>query len=55
MSHCISIYILKKEEIRNEKIDSIIDDKKNQIKFTEMDEGLLATQMSSQQVVQQLK
>ena len=43
MSHCISIYILKKEEIRNEKIDSIIDDKKSQIKFTEMDEGLLAT------------
>lgn len=43
MSHNIRVYLLKREEIRNEKLDSILDDKKSKIKFTELGEGILAT------------
>ena len=41
--HCISIYLLKKEDIRDEKISTIIDNKTSEIKFTEMGGGILAT------------
>ena len=42
--HSISVFLLKKEEIRNEKIESLKGDKTlTQIKFTEMNEGILAT------------
>lgn len=42
--HAISVYLLKKEEIRNEKIDSLFGDiNLSNIKFTEMGKGILAT------------
>lgn len=42
--HAISVYLLKKEEIRNEKIDSLFGDiNLSKIKFTEMGKGILAT------------
>ena len=42
--HSISVFLLRKEEIRNEKIESLNGDKTlNQIKFTQMGEGILAT------------
>jgi hypothetical protein len=42
--HSISVFLLKKEEIRNEKIESLSGDKTlRKIKFTEMGEGILAT------------
>ena len=44
MSHCISVYLIKKEELRDDKLSSILDNKKYQnIKFTELGEGILAT------------
>lgn len=43
MSHNIRVYLLKREEIRNEKLDSILNDKKSKIKFTELGEGILAS------------
>jgi len=42
--HSISIFILRKEELRDSKLESILEDKtQNQIKFTELDGGVLAT------------
>lgn len=43
MSHCISVYLINKSEVRNDKIESIIDDKSTKIKWTELDENILAT------------
>lgn len=44
MSHCISIYLIKKSELREEKIDSVLNDSKNSnINWTELNEGILAT------------
>lgn len=44
MGHCISVFLIRKEELRNEKIDSIIDNvSENSIKFTELKCGILAT------------
>lgn len=44
MSHCISVYLIKKEELRDDKLSSILDNKKYQnVKFIELDEGILAT------------
>jgi len=44
MWHCISVFLLRKEELRNSKLETILEDKtQNQIKFTELDGGVLAT------------
>lgn len=45
MGHCISVYLLKKEELRNQKIDSVLEksNKSNDIKFVELKNGILAT------------
>lgn len=44
MSHCISIYLVKKEDIRDEKITNITEDKKsNIVKFSELNCGIFAT------------
>ena len=44
MSHCISIYLVRQEDIRDEKIISITEDKEtNIIKFTELNCGMFAT------------
>jgi len=44
MGHCISVFLLRKEELRDSKLDTILEDKtQNQIKFTELDGGFLAT------------
>ncbi len=42
--HCISVYLIRKSDLRNEKIDNILEDKfENQIVWTEMDCDILAT------------
>ena len=44
MSHCISIYLVRKEDIRDEKITNITEDKKsNIVKFIELNCGIFAT------------
>jgi hypothetical protein len=43
MGHCISIFLVKKQDIRGEKIDTIIDGKESEVKFTELGEDILAT------------
>ena len=45
MGHCISIYLMNKSELRDEKINSVLENKTNQkeIKWTELSEGILAT------------
>jgi len=44
MGHCISVFLIRKEELRNSKLETILEDKtQNQIKFTELDGGVLAT------------
>jgi hypothetical protein len=45
MGHCISVYLMNKSELRNEKINSILENKENseEIKWTELPEGILAT------------
>ena len=45
MGHCIQVYLMRKSELRNEKIDSIVDDKliHQKIVWTELKEGILAT------------
>ena len=44
MGHCISVYLIRKDELRDDKLSSILDGK-NQIKviWTELKEGILAT------------
>lgn len=42
--HCISVYLIRKSDLRDEKIDNILEDKsKNEIVWTEMDCDILAT------------
>ena len=44
MGHCISVFILRKEELRDSKLQTILEDKsQTKIKFTELDGGVLAT------------
>jgi hypothetical protein len=44
MGHCISVYLIKKEDLRDEKISEILDGKKQtKIVWTELKEGILAT------------
>lgn len=44
MGHCISVFLIRKEELRDEKINSIIDNISEQsIKFIELKCGILAT------------
>jgi hypothetical protein len=45
MGHCISVYLMNKSELRNEKINSVLENKENseEIKWTELPEGILAT------------
>lgn len=41
--HCISVYLIRKSDLRGEKIDSIIEGKSRNIVFTELKSGILAT------------
>jgi hypothetical protein len=42
--HCISVYLIRKSDLRDEKIDNILEDKSgNEIVWTEMDSEILAT------------
>ena len=45
MGHCISVYLMNKSELRNEKINSVLENKENseEIKWTELPEGILTT------------
>lgn len=43
MGHCISVYLIKREELRNESIDNIIDGETLNIKFTQLGGNILAT------------
>lgn len=42
--HCISVYLIRKSDLRDEKIDNILEDKhENEITWTEMGCDILAT------------
>lgn len=42
--HCISVYLIRKSDLRDEKIDSILEDKsENEIVWTEMNCDIFAT------------
>lgn len=44
MGHCISVYLINKSDLRNDKINSIIDgDIIKKIDWVELNEGILAT------------
>ena len=44
MGHCISVYLIRKSELRDDKIDSVINGEESQeIKWTELKENILAT------------
>jgi hypothetical protein len=45
MGHCISIYVIKKSELREDKINKVLSDKNTnqEIVWTELKEGILAT------------
>lgn len=44
MGHCVSVYLIKKTELRDEKINSVVNDSKpTNVKWVELDEGILAT------------
>ena len=45
MGHCISIYVINKSELRDDKINKVLSDKNNnqEIVWTELKEGILAT------------
>ena len=45
MGHCISVYLMNKSELRNEKINTVLENKEKseEIKWTELPEGILAT------------
>ena len=45
MGHCISVYLMNKSELREGKINSILDGKSEskEIKWTELPKGILAT------------
>lgn len=42
MSHCISVFLIRKEELRDNKIESILGDKTLEIKFKELEGNILA-------------
>jgi len=42
--HCISVYLIRKSDLRDEKIDNILEDKsQNEIVWTKMESDILAT------------
>jgi hypothetical protein len=44
MGHCISIYVIKKSELRDDKINKVLNNEiKSEIIWTELEENLLAT------------
>ena len=45
MGHCISVYLMNKSELRNEKINSVLESGENseKIKWIELPKGILAT------------
>lgn len=44
MSHCISVYLISKSEVRDDKINQVIEEgKTTNIKWAELDNGILAT------------
>jgi len=45
MGHCISVYLINKSELRDEKINSVLDNKQKseEIKWTELPHDILAT------------
>lgn len=44
MGHCISIYVIKKSDLRDDKINKVLNDEsKSEITWTELGENLLAT------------
>ncbi len=44
MGHCISVYLMNKSELRNDKIDNILSNKeKSNIVWTELKQGIIAT------------
>ena len=44
MGHCISVYLIRKTELRDEKINSVVNDSKpTNVRWIELDEGILAT------------
>ncbi len=44
MGHCISVYLIKKSELRDNKLETILNDKNDpRIVWTELDNGILAT------------
>lgn len=43
MSHSISVYLIRKEEIRDSKIETILENKNIGIKFKELGSNILAT------------
>jgi len=44
MGHCIRVHLIKKSELRNEKIEYLVDNKDPfEIKWIELKEGILAT------------
>ena len=45
MGHCINVYLINKSELRNEKINSVLENKEKseEIKWTELPNDILAT------------
>jgi hypothetical protein len=45
MGHCINVYLINKSELRNEKINSVLENKEKseEIKWTELPHDILAT------------
>lgn len=45
MGHCISVYLINKSDLRDQKIESVLKDTDNtsDVSWTELDEGILAT------------
>lgn len=41
--HCISVFLINKSELRNDKIDLVVDSVVSDIKWVELKEGILAT------------
>ena len=41
--HSISVYLIRKEDLRDEKLDSILENKSNHLKLTQLGEGIYAT------------
>ena len=41
--HCISVYLIRKEDLRETKLNSVLENQVSNIKWTEMNCGILAT------------